>query len=132
MPRREPSSAKDQILAAALAAGATHQEAGRAAGVSERTVRRRVATPEFHQRLSQAKVEYVGQITTRLTGLASHAVETLSAMLADPDVAAAVKSRTALAILATSKVWREDTELEGRLLLLEDHLGGQGRNGEVQ
>ena len=93
MPHRPASSAKDQILAAALVVGATHQEAARAAGVSERTVRRRVATPEFGQCLSQAKAEYVGRITTRLTGLSISAVDTLSALLADPDVAPAVTRR---------------------------------------
>src|SRR5215213_2822305 len=56
----------DQALVAALAAGATKQEAARLAGVGERTIYRRLEDPDFRRRVDQARGELVGRVVGRL------------------------------------------------------------------
>ena len=50
--RTGPREARDVVLITALASGATQANAGRAAGMSDRTVRRRLADPEFAARVA--------------------------------------------------------------------------------
>lgn len=112
-------STSDQILLASLAAGASHADAARAAGVSERTVRRRAATPEFDAQLTQARDEHVAQFTHRLTGLLPTAVATLTELMA-PDISPGIRLRAASNTIAITRTWRDATEIENRLRSLED------------
>lgn len=73
--------AVDAILVAALAAGNSYQEAGRQAGVTERTVGRRMATPAFSARVAAAREERVAVMCGALTELAPRAVERLAELL---------------------------------------------------
>ncbi len=106
-------------MIAALAAGATHRNAGRAAGVSERTVRRRLEDDAFCERVAEAEVAYVEQVTKRLTGLALNAVETMAALMNAPDTPPAVRLRACWYLLTQGRVWREANELEARIRYLE-------------
>ena len=110
---------KDEIVAAALASGKTHREAGEAAGVSERTVRRRLEQPEFRTRVSEQRTELVGFVADRLAGLAPEAVETMYSLMSE-DNPPGVRCKAALAILSSSRVWRDASEVEARLQMLED------------
>ncbi len=117
--RRRVSTAREDLLTAALAAGATHRDAGRAAGLSERTVRRRLEDDAFCERVAEAEVAYVEQVTKRLTGLAPSAVETMAALMCAPETPAAVRLRASSYLLTASRVWREANELEARIRYLE-------------
>ncbi len=112
-------STSDRVLLASLAAGMSHAAAARAAGISERTVRRRVLEPEFAVQLTQVKDEHVAQISHRLMGLVPTAVDTLTALTA-PDVPPGVRLRAASILLANARTWREANEIENRLRALED------------
>jgi len=120
MTDRDRGSTKDDLIAAALASGATHREAGSAAGVSERTVRRRLEQPEFEEQVSSQRDELVSRTMDRLTGLTTTAVDTLSSLISSADTPAGVKLRAAMGILAVHRVWRDATEVENRLRLLEN------------
>ena len=78
--RRRPV---DEVLVAALAAGATHAAAANAAGVSERTVRRRLNDPTFHASVIAERDALVRRVATKLTGLSATTVETLEKLLGD-------------------------------------------------
>lgn len=110
----------DEQLIAALASGATHAAAGEAAGISERTVRRRLADPEFRTRLRDAQERALDEALGRLAGGAVAAVERLLLMLR-PGVPHAVQLGAARAILGNAIRVNDGRldELEARLHELE-------------
>jgi hypothetical protein len=110
------------IIAAALAGGATHHEAGEAAGVSERTVRRRLEDTAFREQVASQRDLLISRTTDRLTGLTTVAVDTLSALVSSGETPPAVRLRAAMGILAAHRVWRDAGEMEERLRLLEHEV----------
>ena len=78
----------DDGLFAALLAGAHIENAALAAGVSPRTVYRRLADPEFRERVESAREAIRESILTRLTDAAGDAVSCLWELLSDeyPDI----------------------------------------------
>jgi hypothetical protein len=75
----------DEVLALALAGGATAEAAGQQAGVSLRTVRRRLAEPAFCKRLQQVR-EDMGQRTVgAVAAAATEAVQTLLELQKPPN-----------------------------------------------
>src|SRR5947207_2011016 len=67
----------DAALIAALASGATREDAARVAGVSPRTVYRRVDTEAFRRRVDEAREEIIASATGRLAAATQIAVDTL-------------------------------------------------------
>jgi len=106
----------------ALASGAGHREAGEVAGVSERTVRRRLEQSAFQEQVAVQREQLISRTTDRLTGLSGIAVDTLSALVSSDDTPPAVRRRAAMGILATHRVWRDAGEIEDRLRLLEQEF----------
>ena len=115
------STAIERVLVAALAAGATQIEAATAAGVSERTVRRRLEGVDFAGRVAEERATLVTRTAARLGGLTGAAVEALTDLLA-PGVPEAVRLRAALGVLESARIWRAAVELEDRLGAVEAAL----------
>ncbi len=115
---RAGSGTGDEMLAAALASGRTHRAAAEAAGMSERTVRRRLEAPEFRARVSAQRTELVNQVADRLVGLAPQAVETMYSLLSDNNPPA-VRCKAAQAVLSSSRAWRDASEMDARIQMLE-------------
>jgi hypothetical protein len=67
----------DEVLVAALTAGASYADAAQAGGVSVRTVSRRMADPEFRGRVRQERIAVAERVRARATDAALRAVETL-------------------------------------------------------
>jgi transposase len=110
-------SGGDAVLVAALAAGATYVEAAKQAGVSERTVRRRMDDAEFRRQVDQARAEVLAQATARLSAASVEAVETLRGLLGSPlDFARLAAAR---AILEVGFKYREQLDLAERIEQLE-------------
>lgn len=107
----------DAALITALAGGATQQAAAEAAGVSERTVRRRLASPDFASRVAEARTELVRRAVAMLAEASGAAVETLRALL--QDAPPAVRLGAARAVLELGVKLRESEELEARIAALE-------------
>jgi hypothetical protein len=113
-------SAGDGVLIAALAAGATQEDAAAQAGVSERTVRRRLDDPGFSRQVSAARAEMVARAVAQLAAASTEAVETLRGLLGSPlDFARLAAAR---AILEVGMKMREQGELAERVEQLEARL----------
>jgi hypothetical protein len=114
----------DDALVAALASGCTLRDAASRAGVSERTVRVRLADPSFRARLDQARAEALDRAVAALNSASRAAVSTLEALLyADSE---SVRLGAAKAILEAGARMRETLELERRVAQLEELIAQQG------
>ena len=107
----------DPALIVSLAAGLTNAQAAKEAGVSERTVRRRLDDPVFRQQVTAARAETVAQTAARLTAAGLGAVTTLLKLLNAE--AESVRLGAARSILDLGFKAREIGELEERLASLE-------------
>lgn len=108
----------DEVLLAALAAGHSHPEAGKLAGLSERTVRRRLADPLFRAELDAMKREVVQRTAASLADASTEAVGTLRLLLASREEW--VQLRAAVSLLDVTIRYRETLELSERLAALEE------------
>jgi hypothetical protein len=82
--RRRPSVRRsfiDDTLVDSLATGDTQIEAGQLAGVSDRTVRRRLVDDAFVERVQMRRAELLGRAAGRSAALASDAVRVLGELL---------------------------------------------------
>jgi hypothetical protein len=84
----------------ALLAGTTYEDAARRAGVSERTVRRRMADATFRQELMRHQDETLGRARRRLVALVPGAVEVVRDIVDDQAAPAAARLRACEVILA--------------------------------
>jgi HEAT repeat protein len=71
----------DELIIAALAAGKTLQEAAKIAGVSAKTVSRRLLDLEFQNRVRKRRGEMIEQVSGRLNESMSIAVDALRKLL---------------------------------------------------
>ncbi len=105
------------MILAALAAGLSQPAAARHAGVSERTVRRRLEDPSFAASVEEARGALVERTSAQLLGATEQAVAALRDLLDTGPPA--VRVRAALGLLATAAAWRESGDTERRLTALE-------------
>ena len=110
----------DGALIAALAGGATVQEAARTAGVSESTAYRRLKEPAFCQRVAEARSEMIARAVGVLARGSTAAATTLALLLkAESET---VRLGAARSILELAVKLRETEELERRIGALEERL----------
>ncbi len=107
----------ETTLLAALAGGATVQEAAGQAGVSEATAYRRLREPTFCQQLAEARAELIKRAVGKLAGASSDAVAALRRLL--DAKSEAVQLAAARSILELAIKLREHEELEARIAALE-------------
>ncbi len=110
----------DPALVVALAAGLTNKQAAKEAGVSERTVIRRLSDPAFKRRVEEARAETLAQTSARLTAVGIAAVRTLLRLL-DAD-SEQVRLAAAKSILDMGVRLREASDHEARIAELQDRL----------
>ncbi len=114
----------DEVVMAALAVGDTYAEAG----VSERTVRRRMSEPTFAGEVSARRGEFVGALAGQLVASGPEAVAVVRRCLISADDAVAL--RAAQLLLTMGNQLRHAHELEVRLAALEAGTAtaaGEGR-----
>jgi hypothetical protein len=73
----KPRKKAEEALLLALACGATVENAARQCGLCERTIYRRLETPEFRQKLQQLRTDMIQRSAGTLTAAATEAVRTL-------------------------------------------------------
>jgi hypothetical protein len=112
----------DDLMAAALAAGKTQQQAADAAGVSRRTVVRRLTDPAFRDRVTQLRLEAVTRGLGILAGGIVGAVEQMIE-LCRHGKDESVRLRAAVAIADTCHRYWTEFDLAERLRRLEVKLG---------
>ena len=76
-------SAQDELLIAALASGRSYADAASIAGVSARTVSRRMSDARFARRVADRRGEQVVAIAGRITSMTAEALNTIRDCLGD-------------------------------------------------
>lgn len=117
MPKKGNQGANHQLLMA-LACGATIDGAARQAGVSEKTVRRRINDPAFKGELQKLRGEMLQRTVGQLTAASTEAVRTL-VLLQQPSNPGTVRLGAARAVLEVGMKIREAADFEVRLAALE-------------
>lgn len=107
----------DTSLLVILACGATVEQAAKQVGLSERTVYRRLAEPEFQRELAETRADMLKRTSGTLTASGSEAVRTLVTLLSTKE--SNVRLGAARAILEIGIKVREAADLEQRLCELE-------------
>lgn len=114
-------------LIEALAAGMSQTEAAKVAGVSKRTVARRVAEPAFMRRVEQRRTAMVDEVVGRLGVLGLHAVQVISDCLISGEDG--VPYKAAVDVLKLLMPYRRHHALELRVAALEQSPAeGQGHD----
>lgn len=122
MANRQRKKAEDAVLLA-LACGASVEQAARQCGLSPRTVYRRVAEPEFRQRVQALRGDMASRTAGTLTAAATEAVRTLLELLKGSASSSSVRLGAARAVLEIGLKVREVTDFEERLSALEQQQG---------
>jgi hypothetical protein len=110
----------DSALIAALACGGTVEASATAAGVSEATVYRRLAEPDFRRRIDEARADMVSRAVARIGAASTLAADTLRELLKARSET--VRLGAARAVLELGAKLREQTELAERIAALEREL----------
>jgi len=108
----------DEALLTALACGATIENAARSAHVSPRTAHRRLANPDFQQRLQDLKADIVQRTAGMLTAAGMEAAKTLIT-LQDGTNPGAVRLGASRTVLELGMKLREAADLAARIAALE-------------
>jgi hypothetical protein len=120
--------AVEDVLVAAMACGASVEQAARKAGISERTAYRRLANPAFKARLKEAKADLLQRTCAVLTAGSLEAVKTLLE-LQKPSSPPNVRLGAAKAIVELSLRTREAVDFEERLAAIEERVPDKPGNG---
>lgn len=114
---------RDDMLVLALARGETLATAAQLAGVSERTVNRRLTLRDFRGEVQRMRSQLVDAAAGKITSGMDAAAECLRKLLAsDSD---AIKLSAARALFDIGIRLKEVVELESRLQAVEDRLNGK-------
>jgi len=113
-------SDRDEVILAGLAAGMTHAAVAAVAGVSTKTVQRRIGDEAFAAEVSRRRGEQVERVTGRLTELSVRAVDTLEAAL--DDESPTIRIRAADMTLNWLVRLRGEADLERRIAEIEHEL----------
>ncbi len=116
-------SGADSALVAALAGGATVQDAASSAGIAARTAYRRLKEPEFRRQVDEARAALIGQAIARLSAASTDAVSTLKDLLTAESET--VRLGAAKAILDLGLRLRGHEDLAERVAALEGQLGAE-------
>jgi hypothetical protein len=112
------------VLLLALACGGTVEATARQCHLSERTIYRRTAEPDFRRRRLQSfRADMVQRAAGLLTAAAVEAVKTLLE-LQKASAPFGVRLDAARAVLEIGVKLREAADLEDRLAALEEQLSG--------
>lgn len=114
-------SAQDELLVAALAAGQSYAEAGDLAGISSRTVARRMSEVAFARRVADRRGEQVVAIAGRISSLTFEAIEAVRECLADSD--ARTRLAAARLLLDWALKFRRGEDLALAVAEIRQHLG---------
>src|SRR5205814_1019551 len=117
---RPVASEKDVNLALALASGAGTAAAAAKAGVSQRTVQRRLGSPDFRQLVADLRADLIARALGRLADNMTRAADALAGLLDDPD--GRVRLRSARAVLTLGVRLRDSVDLTDRVRELEQEV----------
>lgn len=105
----------DELLIAALGEGRSHAAAGELAGVSAKTVQRRMGNPEFARAVGDRRRQRVGELAGLLMGAAERALRVLLEVLEHGE--RSEQLRAAQMVLDHSRRFHHDHAVEDDLAL---------------
>jgi hypothetical protein len=117
----------DAGLVLALACGASPENAAQKAGLSLRTVYRRLAEASFRDQVRQVRAEMVQRAAGLFTAAGMAAIRTLTT-LQESAALESVRLGAARAIIELGCKLRDTVELTERIAALEARLEGQSEN----
>jgi len=117
----------EATLILALARGERVERAAKLAGLSARTVYRRLSDPTFRQEVSHRRDLLIGGAVGKLADNAAEAVEVLAKLMRSAK-SEAIRLQAARAILAHVRPIGEYAELVGRVDEIERLAGENGRS----
>ena len=123
--RHRGRTGADATLVASLAGGATTATCAQSAGVSERTVRRRLEDPDFMARVDSARAEMLRSATAQISAGATMAVSALIELL-ESSIPPSVRLGSAKAMLEYGIRLRAELEIDLRLRAIEGPLNLTG------
>ena len=109
----------DEKIIAALLSATTNVEAARAAGLSTTQLYNRMRHPAFKEKLSEARARLLDGATAALQARMGEAVDTMTAVMHDPDAPAQTRLNAAEAVLRNSLKLSERSDVMARLEALE-------------
>lgn len=123
----------DPIILATLVCGATAEQAGAKAGVSARTVRRRLRSPAFRRKLNRLRTELQMRTADQLSAAGTEAVRTMLRLM-NPSAPPNTQLGAARSVVELGMKSREHVDLCVRLSELEQRLAEQtdSRNGNYR
>jgi hypothetical protein len=113
-------SARDEALALLLAAGTSQVDAARSAGVTPRTVRRKIkGDGVFRDRVADLRRELLATAVGRFLGLLEAAAAALREVLEDPEESGAARVSAARAVVDAAYKGYSELDFDARLAELE-------------
>jgi hypothetical protein len=116
----------DELLITALACGASVDSAAHSAGMSARTVHRRLKEPAFQERLLEARADMLQRTAGMLTAAGLESVKTLITLQQTTNTGS-VRLGAARSVLEMGVKVREASELVQRLAALESQVTGSSK-----
>lgn len=116
---------QNEVLIEALAKGMPIVQAAKLAGVSAKTVHRRLKSGDFQQRIRDTRSRMFDNAVGGLAGNMRKAVKVLRQLLDDPS--SSIKLSASKSILEVAQRLREAVDLEQRLSVIEAKLKEEGR-----
>lgn len=114
---RSRRTVQDEEIKAALAAGHSYAEAATLAGVSARTVRRRMEDEAFAGEVRRLRAERAAQLSSSLLELGATAITVLGELLGDSS--SSVRLRAADAVLGHGQRYQREVDLVERIAAIE-------------
>lgn len=111
----------DALLLPLLAAGLSYADAAAQAGVSERTVKRRMADPSFKRAVATQQHHNARETSAQLQQLTRTALDALRDLL-ERETAAGVRLAASRTVLEQALRWQETAEIDQRLQQIEEAL----------
>lgn len=118
----EEVEAQEEAIAATLLAGGTWEDAAEAAGVSRRTVSRRLDDPSLRRRIDHERASVLYRIGDELASLSGLALGVYREILTDPTASSSQRLRAADGVLSTLRTYHVETALSDRFTQLEERL----------
>lgn len=118
----------DPLLIAALASGATIARAAKLAGISERTVYRRLEDDSFRQAVTRVRADLIREATGTLASSAQLAADTLVGLLGDDF--SSIRLGAARTLLDTLLKYHEMGDLADQIASLRSQLNCPGEKAD--
>ena len=112
----------DAVVQLALACGSTVENAAAKAGITARTVYRRLKDPKFKQRVDELRADMVQRTAGMLTAASGESVKTLLALVHDPTTPPAVRLGASRTTIGLAVKLRDSVDLAERIAALEAQI----------